>query len=165
MAINPTVWSSQKIITYITACGDWLRSAKLDNYRWADRFYRAAESIALAEKTGANIFKFLEELWPAGLKGHLVHYNGRPFDMVNLIPAEEIGDCVIAPYLKNFKFDPAKAWPEERESESEEEPTPKRKPKRKSYEDMSVLEEESDDDLLPKPFHSQFKPKRRKFEQ
>ena len=83
LAINPTAWSVQKIVTYLTAAGDWIRAAKLDTYKWSDRYYRAAESVALGEKTGADIFKFVEELWPAGLKANQVHYNGRPFDSGN----------------------------------------------------------------------------------
>ena len=163
MAINPTAWSTQKIITYLTVCGDWIKSAKLDQYRWADRYYRAAESIALGQKTGADIYKFIDELWPAGLKANIVHYNGKPFNSVKLIPAEELGDCVIAPPLKNFKFDPAEAWPEEGDDDFSETETPKRKPtKRKSFEDMPESDEDSEGENIPKPFLDQFKPKKRR---
>ena len=89
------MWSAQRIITYLTVCGDWLKSAKLDQYRWADRYYKAAESFANSQKTCANLFKFTDELWPAGLRGHTVHYNGKPFDQVELVTAEDVADCII----------------------------------------------------------------------
>ena len=171
MAINPSAWSIQKIVTYITAAGDWLRSAKLDHHKWADRYYRTAEMIAMAEKNGANVFKFLDELWPAGLRGNQVHYNGRPFDAVMLVPAEELADCVIAPPLKNFRFKPQEAWPEESAEVHEERfESPVRKPAKRMKAEVIDLgeddeDDESDEDNIPKPFASQFKPtKKRKFQ-
>ena len=158
------MWSAQRIITYLTVCGDWLKSAKLDQYRWADRYYKAAESLANSQKTCANLFKFTDELWPAGLRANLVHYNGKPFDTVKLISAEGLGDCVIAPALKNFKFNPAEVWPEEDEPEADiQVETPQRKPsKRKSFEDVPSFEIDSDEEGIPKPFFNQFQPKRRR---
>ena len=150
MAINPTSWSAQKIITYMTVIGDWIRAANLDTYRWSDRYYRAAENIALAEKTGANIFKFIDELWPAGLKGQFVHYAGKPFDTVTLVPMEEIADCVIAPPLKNFRFNPDKVWPDDIDNAQVEpfEETPKRSKKRRQQSDSDCDEDSADE--LPK---------------
>ena len=161
MAINPSTWSVQKIVTLITAAGDWLRSAKLDTYKWSERYYQTAELVALSEKNGACLFKLLDELWPAGLKGHQVHYNGRPFDGVNLIPAEGLADCVIAPPMKNFKFDADKAWPEESDEvqiEHYETPKPKRARKAQRIAEIEEESEEfSDEDEQPKSFASQFK--------
>ena len=33
MALNPTAWSAQKIIMYLTAQGDWIRSGKSLTYK------------------------------------------------------------------------------------------------------------------------------------
>ena len=124
----------------------------MDQYKWSDRFYQAAQSIAVAEKTGANIFNILQELWPAGLRGNLVHYNGRPFDAVHLVSEEGLSDCVIAPALRNFRFDMEKIWPEENTNGSNEQSdSPKRNKKRYQQSDNDFDQEESEsDDELPK---------------
>lgn len=160
MAINPTAWSIQKIIVYLTACGDWIRSANLDTYKWSEKYYRAAENLALSEKNGGSLFKILEDLWPAGLKGNQVHYNNNPFDKVNLVTLEDVNDVIIAPPMKNFKFDPAKVWPEE-ESEDipKSEDTPKSNRRRRHFPNIKEEddEEEEEEDTYPVPFHLQFK--------
>ena len=155
MAINPTAWSIQKISIYLTACGDWIRSANLDAYKWSEKYYRAAENVALSEKNGGAVFKILEDLWPAGLRGNQVHYSQNPFDKVELVTLEDVNDVIIAPPMKNFKFDPAKAWPDE-DAELSNDDTPKSNRRRKNFskDDDEEMEEE---ETLPVPFHLQFK--------
>ena len=80
----------------------------------------------------------------------MVHYAGRPFDAVHLVSAEGLADCVIAPPLKNFRFDMDKIWPEETENGStEQSDSPKRNKKRfqHSQDDFDQEESESDDEL------------------
>jgi len=157
MSINPTAWSIQKISIYLTACGDWLRSANLDMYKWSDRYYRTAENVAFCEKTGGNLFKIIEDLWPSSLKGNMVHYQNAPFDKVNLVVVEDANSCVIAPPPKMFKFDPNKAWPEEDQSE-EEVDTPKRAPTRRYQYDDDDDQDESE--VIPRPLHFHLKRKK-----
>ena len=124
----------------------------MDSYKWSDRFYQAAESIALAEKTGANIYRFLEDLWPAGLRGNMVHYNNRPFESVSLISAESLADCVIAPPLKNFRFDVDKVWPEDDNDDGsiEQSDSPKRSKKRHQHSDGGFDDDSDSDEDIPK---------------
>ena len=133
----------------------------MDTYKWSDRFYRAAENIALEEKTGGNLFKFIDELWPAGLRGHTVHYNGKPFDQVELVTAEDVADCIIAPPMKNYKFDATLAFdPNEEEDHHDRDETPKRKRSKKEDRSLSDSEGDGSEMEIPKPFFSQFKRKK-----
>ena len=129
----------------------------MDHYRWSERYYRAAESIAIADKMGSNIFNCLDQLWPAGLKGHNVHYSNRPFDNVQLISAESLSDCVIAPPLRGFRFDPEKVWPEENtESSIEQFDTPKVNRNKRQLSDGELEADESDEDTMPKDSYKIF---------
>ena len=133
----------------------------LDAYKWSDRFYRAAENIAMDEKLGINIFKHLEHIWPAGLKGQNVHYNGRPFDQVNMIQNEDTADCVLAPPLRNFKFDFLKCFAQPVEEDRDDhQDTPQSSRKRRSRAPPSDDEEDNEyafDQDFPRPFFDQFK--------
>lgn len=83
----------------------------------------------------------------------MVHYNQKPFDTVTLISAEGLSDCVIAPPLRNFRFDMDKIWPEEDKLNGsfEQSDSPKRSKRRNKYSDGEFDQEETDsDDDKPK---------------
>ena len=106
------------------------------------------------------MYRFIDDLWPAGLRGHTVHYNGKPFDQVELITAEDVADCIIAPPMKNFKFDAKKAFENEDEDRYGQDDTPRRKRTKKEDKQMSESEDEFSESEMPKPFFSQFKRKK-----
>ena len=79
------------------------------------------------------------------------------------MPAEELADCVIAPPMKNFRFEPDLAWPEEPVMIPDEPEIIIKKPKKRVHK-VEESEDESDEDEIPKPFASQFKMKKRRLD-
>ena len=112
MAINPTYFTTEGIVIRLTAMGDWIRTAALDHYNWADRFYMLAKSVAHDEPKGSAILKTLESAWPAQLKGNTIHYDGNPFAKVDFIVNEGQEQVCISPALKMYKFNADKVWTE-----------------------------------------------------
>ena len=125
ISINPTFFTVEAIAIRLTAMGDWIRAASLDHYNWAEKFYLTAKSIVNDEPSGSLIFKNLENVWPAGLKGTIIHYENQPFAKAEFIVNEGTEQVVVSPPLKMFKFNPDKVWAE---AEPITEPIIKEKP-------------------------------------
>ena len=123
IAINPTFFTVEAIAVRLTAMGDWVRAASLDNYNWAEKFYLTAKSIVHDEPLGRDIFKNLESIWPAGLKGSIIHYEGQPFQKAEMVVNEGTEQVVISPPLKMYKFNPGKVWAEAEPAEPAEQTT------------------------------------------
>ena len=71
-----------------------------------------------------------------------------------------MADCIIAPPMKNFKFDATKAFENDEEDRHGHDDTPRRKRAAKEDKRMSESEEEFSESEIPKPFFSQFKRKK-----
>ena len=117
LSVNPTFFSIEGIVIRLTQMGDWLRAASVDSYNWADRFYLTAKSIAIDEPKGSSVFKNLETLWPAQLKGYQIHYDQAPFAKAEFVVHEGTDTVVISPNMKMYKFNPAKVWAETSDSQ------------------------------------------------
>ena len=112
ISINPTFYTVEGIVIRLTSMGDWIRASSIDAYGWADKFYYLAKSVARDEPRGADILKTLENVWPANLKGNLIHYDSNPFGKTEFVVNEGQEQVVISPPLKMYKFNPEKVWQE-----------------------------------------------------
>ena len=123
MSINPTYYTVEAIAIRLTAMGDWLRSSGIDAYGWSDKFYLFAKAVVYDEPNGQSIFKTLELIWPAGLKGNVIHYEQNPFAKAEFVLNEGTDQVVISPPLKMFKFNPNKVWTDTTPAEPTPEPS------------------------------------------
>lgn len=112
ISVNPTFFTVEALAIKLTVMGDWVRAASLDHYGWAEKFYLTAKSIVHDEPIGAAILKNLESIWPAGLKGSLIHYDSQPFAKAEFVINEGTEQVVISPPLKMYRFNPDKVWAE-----------------------------------------------------
>ena len=123
MSINPTFYTVEAIAIRLTAMGDWIRASGVDCYGWAEKFYLVTKSIVHDEPNGQSIFKSLELIWPAGLKGNVIHYEQNPFAKAEFVINEGVEQVVISPAPKMFKFNPEKVWNDNQSAEPEPVPS------------------------------------------
>ena len=122
MSINPTSYTIEAMAVRLTAMGDWIRASGIDVYGWAEKFYLVTKSLVMDEPNGQAIFKSLELIWPAGLKGNIIHYEQNPFAKADFVINEGVEQVVISPALKMYKFNPDKVWTENATADPEPSP-------------------------------------------
>ena len=157
ISVNPTFFTIEAIAVRLTALGDWIRAASFDQYGWAEKFYLTAKSIVHDEPQGAAIMKNLEHIWPAGLKGSLIHYENHPFAKAEFIINEGTEQVVVSPPLKMYRFNPDKVWSEAEPTEpAPREPEVTRMVKKRKLENTSLIptsldpvDSEDDDGHVP----------------
>ena len=123
MSINPTFYTVEAMAVRLTAMGDWIRASGMDCYGWSEKFYLVTKSLVMDEPIGQAVFKSLELIWPAGLKGNVIHYEQSPFAKAEFVVNEGVEQVVISPALKMYKFNPDKVWAETAVAEPEPVPT------------------------------------------